>query len=290
MKARIVLCAFALVTFSVFCALAQDKGTQANPGQTAEAAQPGTQAGTQAPQVAAQTPKSAVMRIQTGGNVQAARLIHRVDPEYPESAKQAHIGGTVVLHAIIGKDGTTHNLEYVSGPSELTKAAMDAVQQWRYSPTLLNGQPVDFNTEISVVFTLGGKAPPAGEYEARMSPGQPAEGTQATPQVTTPAPAPAQKPTRIRLGGKLAARNLAHQVMPVYPEDAKHAHISGTVVLHVIIAKDGSILSLEVISGPPELTGSTMQAVGQWRYKPVLLNGEPLEVDTTVSVVFTLGG
>jgi len=78
--------------------------------------------------------------------------------------------------------------------------------------------------------------------------------------------------------------------MPVYPEDAKHAHISGTVVLHVIIAKDGSILSLEVISGPPELTGSTMQAVGQWRYKPVLLNGEPLEVDTTVSVVFTLGG
>ena len=92
----------------------------------------GTQAGTQAaPQAAAQTQKSAVMGIQSGGNVQAAKLIHKVDPEYPEFAKQAHTGGTAVLHAIIGKDGEFRKLEQVFGPPDFTKAAMDAVQLWR---------------------------------------------------------------------------------------------------------------------------------------------------------------
>jgi protein TonB len=61
-----------------------------------------------------------------------------------------------LLHAIIGKDGTVQDLQYISGPPLLMKSAMDAVRQWRYKPTLLNGEPVDVDTTISVVFTLGG--------------------------------------------------------------------------------------------------------------------------------------
>jgi protein TonB len=93
----------------------------------------------------------------------------------------------------------------------------------------------------------------------------------------------------LRVGGAVIAANLIRQVTPVYPPIAKTAHISGTVVLHAIISKDGTIEQLEYISGPPLLMKNAMDAVRQWRYRPTMLNGEPVEVDTTVSVVFTLG-
>jgi protein TonB len=103
-------------------------------------------------------------------------------------------------------------------------------------------------------------------------------------------PPPPKAPSRIRVGGNVQAASLLHQVMPAYPPIAKTAHISGTVVLHAIIAKDGSVQQLEYISGPPLLMKSAMDAVREWRYKPTLLNGEPVEIDTTISVVFTIGG
>ena len=66
------------------------------------------------------------------------------------------------------------------------------------------------------------------------------------------------------------------------------SRISGTVRLHAILAQDGSVKSLDVVSGPMELVQSTVEAVKQWRYQPTLLNGEPVEVDTTIDVVFSL--
>src|SRR5215472_10469075 len=94
-------------------------------------------------------------RIRVGGNVEAASLINKVTPVYPPIAKTAHVSGTVVLHAIISKDGTIQELQYVSGPPLLMKSAMDAVKEWRYRPTMLNGDPVEVDTTIDVVFTLG---------------------------------------------------------------------------------------------------------------------------------------
>jgi protein TonB len=101
-------------------------------------------------------PKSAPARVRVGGNVQAASLVRQVMPLYPAIAKTAHVSGTVMLHAIISKDGSVESLEYISGPQLLMKNAMDAVRQWRYKPTMLNGEPVEVDTTISVVFTLGG--------------------------------------------------------------------------------------------------------------------------------------
>jgi periplasmic protein TonB len=95
-------------------------------------------------------------RIRVGGNVQAAALVNQVRPDYPMIAKTAHVSGTIILHAIIAKDGSIQELQYVSGPPLLMKSAMDAVKQWRYKPTQLNGDPVEVDTTISVVFSLGG--------------------------------------------------------------------------------------------------------------------------------------
>lgn len=93
---------------------------------------------------------------------------------------------------------------------------------------------------------------------------------------------------RVMVGGKVASAKLISQVAPVYPLLAKQARISGTVRLHVIVARDGSMAQIEVASGHPLLVQSALDAVRQWRYQPTLLNGEPVEVDTFVEVVFQL--
>src|SRR5271168_83369 len=100
-------------------------------------------------------PKVTPSRITRGGNVQAAQLINRVTPSYPPLARQTRIAGTVRLHAIIGKDGSVQSLTLVYGHPLLVQAALDAVRQWRYHPTLLNDVPVEVDTTIDVIFTLG---------------------------------------------------------------------------------------------------------------------------------------
>jgi protein TonB len=93
-------------------------------------------------------------RIRVGGNVTAAKVLNRVNPVYPPLARQTRISGTVRLHAIIAKDGTVQQLEVLSGHPLLVQAALDAVRQWRYQPTLLNGEPVEVDTTVDVIFSL----------------------------------------------------------------------------------------------------------------------------------------
>jgi len=92
--------------------------------------------------------------VRVGGNVQAAKIVNRVQHVYPPLARQTRISGTVRLHAIISKDGSIQQLEVLSGHPLLQQAALDAVRQWRYQPTLLNGEPVEVDTTIDVIFSL----------------------------------------------------------------------------------------------------------------------------------------
>jgi TonB family protein len=96
-------------------------------------------------------------RIRVGGNVQAARIVNKVQPVYPAAARRARIQGVVRLHVIIGKDGSITQLEVVSGHPLLQQAALDAVRQWIYQPTLLQGRPVEVDTTIDVIFQLNQK-------------------------------------------------------------------------------------------------------------------------------------
>jgi protein TonB len=99
---------------------------------------------------------------------------------------------------------------------------------------------------------------------------------------------PAGAAQRIRIGGNVQAANLVHQVVPVYPPEAKRDRIQGVVRLEVEIGADGNIQSAQVVSGPSELVAAARTAVLQWVYRPTLPNGEPVEVLTTVDVNFTL--
>jgi periplasmic protein TonB len=83
-------------------------------------------------------------------------VIYRVQPSYPPIARLARVQGTVELRAIISKAGTIENLVVVSGPPTLVKSAIEAVRQWRYRPYLLNNEPIEVETEITVNFVLSG--------------------------------------------------------------------------------------------------------------------------------------
>jgi len=99
-------------------------------------------------------------RLVVSEEAQEAKLINKVAPRYPPLAQQARIQGTVRLRAVIAKDGTVAQCQVLSGPPLLIQAAIDAVKQWRYQPTVVNGQPVEVETDIAVVFSLGGNPPP----------------------------------------------------------------------------------------------------------------------------------
>ncbi|HSY33068.1 MAG TPA: energy transducer TonB [Verrucomicrobiae bacterium] len=99
-------------------------------------------------------PKPTQQRIRQGGQVQAAKLTNKVQPLYPPLARQTRISGTVRLHAIIAKNGTVEQLEVISGHPLLVQAALDAVRQWKYQATTLNGEPVEVDTTIDVIFSL----------------------------------------------------------------------------------------------------------------------------------------
>ncbi len=106
------------------------------------------------PAVAAVAPPPMPSRISVGGNVQSAMLLHQVTPTYPPLAKTWRIAGTVKMKAVIGTDGRVKDLAVVSGPALLVKSVEEAVRQWVYKPTLLNGTPVEVETEISVNFSF----------------------------------------------------------------------------------------------------------------------------------------
>jgi protein TonB len=107
-----------------------------------------------APTAAQKAAPAPVQQIKVSSTIQAARLIHRIDPIYPPLARQMRISGTVELVGVISTDGTIRELRVFSGHPLLVQAALNAVRQWAYQPTLLGGHPVEVITTISVIFRL----------------------------------------------------------------------------------------------------------------------------------------
>ena len=217
----------------------------------------------------------------------APGVLTKVDPPYPPLAQQARISGDVKLSVTTGMDGRVTSVDLISGPGSLSLSAMDAVKQWVFSPALQNGAPVPARFQVVVPFRLSeGAAPVPGSLPlANTPPPPPAPGTQ-----DTKPPAP----QRIRVGGNVQAASLIQKVDAVYPPQASTAGpngepLEGTVKLSIIIGKDGHVQSMTPIDGHPMLATAAEEAVGQWVYKTTRLNGNPVEVLTTVDVSFSAG-
>jgi protein TonB len=141
----------------------------------------------------------------------------------------------------------------------LDQAALDAVRQWRYQPTLLNGVPTEVVLTATVAFTKDGPASPAGGALA----GAP-----------------------LRVGGNIKEPRRQNYMPPVYPDAARAANVSGVVILEVTLDPQGSVSDARVLRSVPLLDQAALDAVRQWTYTPTLLNGAPVSVIMTVTVTF----
>jgi TonB family protein len=216
-------------------------------------------------------------RVRVGAAVQETRLIKRVEPVYPP--EQVHIHGTVKFNAIIGPDGRVKNLQLVSGHPLLVAPALEAVRQWEYRPTLLNGAPVEVVTQVDVHFAAGHT--PGGVVGGSV-------GSSGVVGSVVGSVRERDSSQRIRVGAAVQETKLSKRVEPVYPPKAREARLEGTVKFTAIIGPDGRIKTLQLVSGHPLLVTAAMDAVRQWEYRPTLLNGDPVEVITEVNVHFML--
>jgi protein TonB len=107
-----------------------------------------------APAVSASINSEQTQRVRVGGAIKEPKKIKDVKPAYPEDAKNAGIQGIIILESVIGTDGSVQEAKVLRSVPQLDKAALDAVVQWRYTPTLLNGEPVELIMTVTVTFTL----------------------------------------------------------------------------------------------------------------------------------------
>ena len=216
------------------------------------------------------------------GAVMARNVISRPDPVYPPIAKAAHVQGAVTVNAVISKTGEVTYWAVANGPTMLQMSAVDAVKRWTYKPYLLNGVPVDVATTITVNFTFGdGGAASVDESVPDVL----VSDVDAAPVVANVEAADG----RLQVSAGKLQQNLVSRPDPVYPVEAKAARVQGAVVLKAVISKTGTVEDLQVVSGPEMLEASAIEAVSRWAYKPYLMNGAPVEVETTITVNFTFG-
>jgi TonB family protein len=215
--------------------------------------------------------------IRVSEGVMRATRTEKVDAVYPPEAEQARIQGQVVLSVRLNKSGEVASISLISGHPMLIPAAIDAVKRWKYKPYLLNDDPVEVETMVRLNFTL------------------PLKGLQHGLVVDTPLdeeiPSTAPGigvPQRIRVSAGVEQGLLISKVSPEYPPDAREQHIQGGVILKALIDKEGNIANLELVSGHPMLAAAAIDAVKLWKYRPYLLNGNPVMVETQIQVNFTL--
>jgi TonB family protein len=207
--------------------------------------------------VSAQQSAPSPQRLRISQGVAMGLITHRIEPQYPEEARRRSIQGQVVVRFVIDKEGNTTDVFAIEGDPLLRDAAVAAVKQWKFKPYLLNGEPIQVETNATLGFKLN---PP-------LDPGPPG---------------------KLRVSQDVAERDILRKVNPVYPAVAVINHIHGIVILSGTIDTKGNMVDVKPVSGHPVLVDAAVQAVKQWKYKPYMLNGQPVAVETTVKISFGL--
>ena len=215
-----------------------------------------------------------------------------VKAKYSGEARARALQGEVVVKIVVSETGDVESAQVISGDPILAESAVDAAKKWKFKPFIKNGKAMKASTKLPFDFAFTDKIMKEGVSadQSAISDQKRSLEPSSDSSSLTAGPAAASDGTvkRVRVAAGLSQGLLIRQVAPVYPYDAQRAHIQGTVVLRAIINKKGQIENLSLVSGHPMLVPAAIGAVQQWRYKPYLLNGEPMEVDTEILVNFKL--
>lgn len=224
--------------------------------------------------------------VRIGGTVKPPTKIKDVRPVYPDAARAEGVEGIVIVEARIGTDGSVLEVKVIRSIPALDDAAVEAVRQWEFQPTLLNGNPVEVMMTATVNFSLkGGGALQEPLPQSRGIRGGTVETSQPRDPVTW---SPGDPP--IRIGGEIKEPKKIVDVKPVYPAIARQAKLAGIVILEILINEDGFVDDVKVLRPVALLDQAAVDAVMQWEYTPTLLNGVPVPVIMTVTVSFTPQG
>lgn len=206
-----------------------------------------------------------------------AKIKQEVLPEYPKVAIKNHIQGDITIDVVIDPEGNVANATWVNDGAStlLSEPVIDAVKQWKYQTTLLNGNPVSVSSWVVIRFQLADK--PTVQILTRDESTTPTKKAQKL-----------QGPLKIRISSGVADSHKTSGEDPVYPLEAKRQHIQGDVVLRALTDQKGHILSLQVVSGDPVLVQAALAAVKTWKYKPWILNGEPIQADFPILIKFRM--
>src|SRR5205085_1927737 len=160
----------------------------------------------------------------------------------------------------------------------LAVAAYNAVWKCRYQPTVVDGKPVAVASWVLFRFKLEGEKPSIEILTKAQN---------STPPVKPrESPDQANLPQKVRVSQGVAEANIVRKISPSYPPLARKKGIQGDVVIQIVIDEQGNVSITRVISGDPALTGTALEAVKQWKYKPTLLNNQPVQVETIVTIRF----
>jgi protein TonB len=218
--------------------------------------------GTGAPLAALPPWPAAEGAVRVGSGISAPRQIKKVNPVYPSAAQRERVQGVVILEAIIGTDGKVTDARVLRSVPLLDQAALDAVKQWEYTPTLLDGKPVPLVMTVTTNFTMDGG-------------------------ISQPGPWPAAAGA-VRVGGNIAPPRKIKDVRAAYPLGAQADRVSGAVTLELLIGPDGKVKDVRVIRSSPAFDKSAVDAVRKWEYEPTLVNGMPVSVVMTATVTFSI--
>lgn len=175
-------------------------------------------------------------------------------------------GGDVVLSLTITKTGSAQDISVITGPEGLRAAAIKAVKRTKQKPILVNGSPLAHPTMMVVTFKGEKGHPQVREFIPGGVPGC----------ITVP--------VRVRVAPRVMETLLLKRIDPVYPQ-AIQVQGPQTVALQIFVGKDGSVVEAVKVTGPDELGPLAVEAVKQWKYRPYLLNGEPVGVETSVEIL-----
>jgi TonB family protein len=220
-----------------------------------------------------------VAPLRVGGQIKPPVKVRDVKPVYPPIALSSGVQGVVIIEATIDGGGDVVDTRVLRGQPLLDEAALDAVRQWRFQPTMLNGAPVPVIMTLTVNFTLD--KGPSGEPPVAVA-------TQMAPPPPPPPPAPelvdGVKP--VRVGGTIKPPVKTTHVDAVYPADALASGVGGVVILQATIDTVGNVVAAQVLKSIPMLDQAAIDAVEQWKFEPTLLNGVPTPLIMTVTVNF----
>ena len=199
--------------------------------------------------------------VKLSAGVMRNHLLRQVQPQFGPIIRQTGVSGQVVFKAVVGCDGRVQSVMLLSGPDAFRLATVDAVKQWVYQPYMVDDKALPFEITQGIIEDFGADV----LYEQLPS-------------------------GRIRVSSGVMAGRILSKSNPTFAPFPAGTHFSGATVLAAVIGRDGSVVELKAIFGPEILRQQVMDSVWQWRYRPFLVNGEPVEVETTIHLNIDFGG